>query len=146
MGKVVSLLLCIFFLVCCSSLEIKKENYPSDQERKELEYILKHLDYGRPYKEGVFDCSNQSALLYDFLSARDYKCKIIVGFEQLIGGVRHAWVVAEKNGKIFIIEPVYKCLVTTNRYKGYTLQIEFDSLENLRSFCSFFGFENEWKY
>jgi len=146
MTKTLFLFVGLFFLCSCASLKTKKENWPSIEEILELENILNKVDYGRKYKENVFDCSNQTAFLYDFLTKKGYKCKIMFGSTLLAGDKNHVWLVVEKNRKIFFVESTLKKIIHPYYLKIYILRIEFDSLEEAKGSILFLGTSNEWKY
>ncbi|MBU1092055.1 hypothetical protein KKA27_04310 [Patescibacteria group bacterium] len=144
--KTVLLFIGLFFVTNCASLKVKKENIPDKKAVLELIKILDKVDYKRKTKLGFFDCSNQSALLYDLLTQKGYKCKIMVGAKFVIDDESHAWIVAEKDKKVFFVEPTLKRIANPHYYEKFIIRVQFETLKEVRELFSTFGFSDEWEY
>lgn len=144
------LLALIAMFLSCATLRVSKDQRPSEKEAKELQAILDTISYGKKFEMDVFDCSNMSAYVFDFLTKKDYKCSIINGYDSRFSifkrGNWHGWVEARKNGKIFYVETTAKKVVKSEFYDYFHLKFRFDSLEQLRKLTKIFGREKEWEY
>ena len=122
---------------------INEEENPDSEAVAELTKLLDGISYPGEYKFGFFDCSNESALLYDYLSQKGYKCKIMVGWKPLWRW--HSWLIAEKNGKKFWIESTKKEIVCTHSFAEYLI-VYAGSLEIIKKISIITGSSREWKY
>ncbi len=156
--RYLTLVVFLFSAVCgCAHLKIKPEETPAFEERVQLNVLLSEVSYPE-HKYDVYDCSNMSAYLYDFLTARGYRCVLYLGalnpgqliFGDAYGDHGHAWLSAEKNGKIFFVESTIKIVMPPDWYDHYSLRLRFDSLDAVKKFWKRTGlslfFKNEWEY
>ncbi len=150
MKKLLILAFCAVFLVVwagCTYVVINKEEIPTPEMALELTAILNGISYGRYYEEGVFDCSNQTAFLYDVLTTKGYKCEIMMAtFSIWTIGSGHAWLIAGKEDKKFWIEAVMKKIVQPDFYDEFPVRICVYSLKFLRVLFAIFGYPHEWDY
>ncbi len=132
-------------VIGCVHLPImrEQEEKPSNEAIAELIFLLEAISYHREYQKYIFDCSNMSAFLYDYLSQKGYKCKIMAGWKPLWRW--HSWLVAEKNGKKFWIESIRKEIVCTHYFEWYFVAYS-GSLEMIKKISERIGFSYEWKY
>ncbi len=150
MKKLLILAFCVAFLAACAGCvytAINKEEIPTPEMVGELTMILDEISYGRYYEVNVFDCSNQTAFLYDVLTTKGYRCEIMMGAVSIwkIGG-GHAWLIAEKEGKKFWIEPTMRKIVQPDFYDEFPVRICVYSLKFLRVLFIIFGYPYEWDY
>jgi hypothetical protein len=134
----------LFWIVSCASLEIKQSERPDIETIIEFEKILREISQPWEYEKNVFDCTNQTAYLYDYLTQKGYACKIIVGWKLLWKW--HAWLIAEKDGKKFLVESVYRISVSPDYFKDCIIRIRFNSLEKAKKVYKLFGSLGEWDY
>ena len=135
-------------------LSLKPEEMPTAEEIGELNSLLDTVVYSRQYEMDVFDCSNMTAFMYDFLTARNYKCVIISGttslWRLLFGGELgrgHDWIIAEKNGKKFWVEATSRSIAPSNWYDEYFWQLHFNSLKEAKKFWRGWHLpKGEWDY
>jgi hypothetical protein len=141
-----------FFLVAgCVHLAVKADEKPDIDETSKLQNFLDEISYQGhwEYYLGTFDCSNMTALLYDFLTEKGYKCKIIFGINPsslFVAYGWHVWLIAEKNGKKFWIEPIWKSIVSPDNFKNYTIKICLGSLKRAKRLSRIIGLSHEWDY
>ena len=154
----VSVVLIFLLSAGCSHLAIKPdlslrpEEVPDKNETEELNSLLDTVVYSKQYELDVFDCSNMTACVYDFLTARNYKCVIILGTNSLwrliFGGELgrgHAWIIAKKNGKKFWVEATSRSIAPSDWYDEYFWQLHFNSLKELKEFWIRWNLpEGEW--
>ncbi len=161
-AKFLSILLVFGVILSCSCLPLVKENElkPSAEEMpdaemiQELDELLTSISYPKKYEMDVFDCSNETAYMYDFLTGRGYECDIILGAEsirKLIFGSTigrgHAWIIAKKYSKKFWIEATSKIVSPMSWYDDYFWKLRFHSLEELKQFWKFWNLpDGEWDY
>ncbi|MDP3051910.1 MAG: hypothetical protein Q8N42_00185 [bacterium] len=148
------------FLSGCAHSPLKPDEKPTPEMTTSLQELLDNASYGgRTYEMGIFDCSNESALLYDYLTEKGYQCEIVVGipyyFWRLAGWVCdiHVWLIVKKDGKKFWVDPTFKEVVCEDFYQneGYFVQITLGSLKNAKKISkilSKFGLchEDEFEY
>lgn len=149
-------LVLFFFLTGCAHLEVKPEEIPSADEIAELQKVLDEISYRGcwDYQLEVFDCSNQSAFLYNMLMIEGYKSNIIFGINPSSLSLPegwHAWLIASKNGKKFWIEPTVKGVVTPDNYRRYAVKIRLGSLKRAKRitriiFIIDWFFPKQWDY
>lgn len=149
--------------ISCAHLRINpdwsspKDEIPTKNEIDELNALLQTVSFPQELEMNVFDCSNSTAYMYDFLTAKGYKCTIATGVESLwrliFGGPLgrgHAWLIAEKNGKKFIVESTTRIVADPRDYKEYFWQMRFDSPEEAKNFWKNWGLSEgspgEWDY
>lgn len=144
-------LVCFLFLTIYVHLEKRSEEKPDAEKPDaaailELQKLLDSISYRSwEFQEDVFDCSNESAFLYDFLTGHDYKCEIVMGFNwRILPG--HSWVIAKKGGKKFWIESTKKKIVPLASFGTYIIRLHFSSLGKLQDFYNRIGFPHEWDY
>lgn len=151
----------LFQLSACAHLKIKPdmwfvpEETPDKRMIEELNGLLNAVSYPKKYELDVFDCSNMSAYMHDFLTARGYKCAIFLGttsLRRLIFGKGdfgrgHAWLLAEKHGKKFWVEATARLIAPPDWYEPYCWQLRFNSLEELKEFWKSWHLpEGEWAW
>jgi len=145
--KAAALIPAIFILLSCVHLPAISGNEKPDAEATaELNKILEEVSYPRDYELGVFDCSNQSAFLYDYLALKEYNCKIMIGWK--LWWRWHSWLIAEKDGKEFWIEPTRKEIVCAHYYEWYFTAYR-GSLQGIRKIAKIFNIispSKEWEY
>ena len=143
--KSVFLTVIALMIVGCVHLPIiiNEEEKPSIHAIAELTLFLEEVSRSWEYEKYIFDCSNMSAFLYDYLSKKGYKCKIMMGWKPLWRW--HVWLVAEKDGKNFWIESVYKEIACIHSFGGY-LVLYSGSLKKVKKFFEIINFSHEWKY
>ncbi len=148
------------FLPGCVHSPLKPDEKPTPEMTASLQELLNDVSYGGwIYEMGIFDCSNESAFLYDYLTEKGYQCEIVVGipyyFWRLAGWARgiHVWLIVKKEGKKFLVEATFKEVVCEDFYqnKGYFIQISFKSLKTAKKISkilSKFGLchEDEFEY
>jgi hypothetical protein len=134
----------------CVHFKARPDKAPDRNAIAELNDLLRKIPRSWEYKYGVFDCSNMSAFLCDYLSQKGYKCEIMVGWRPLWNW--HAWLVAEKDGWQFWIEPTGPEVVCRHRFKNYIVALS-GSLEEIKqfvkknkTFSKIFGLLHEWDY
>lgn len=145
-GVVLSLILLLFagcaHLAINPGFSLKPEEAPAKEEIEELNALLDAVVYPRKYEVGVFDCSNMTAYMYDFLTGKNYKCTIVLGTTSLwrlifgdeLVGRDHAWLIVQKNGKKFLVESTSRVIGTPDWYDDYFWQLRFNSLKELKRF------------
>ncbi|MDP3051933.1 MAG: hypothetical protein Q8N42_00310 [bacterium] len=121
----------------------EQEEKPSDEAIAELTLLLEAIPHSWQYQKHVFDCSNMSAFLYDYLSQKGYKCRIMTSWKPLWRW--HTWLVAEKKGKKFWIESTKKEIVCTHYFEWHFIAYS-GSLEMIKKISKIIGFSDEWKY
>lgn len=149
-----SAVICILFLSGgCAGINLNvKDTEKRAEEKMKLIKILDEISYPRSFEENVFDCSNQTALLYDFLTQKGYKCTIIAGwtFLSFFGFTTdgaHAWLAAEKNGEKFWVSPIGKTVVPFESYQKYWIRLYFYSLKEAKEHSKIMGWGfKEWEY
>ena len=129
---------------------VKDEELPSLKMVNELTELVAKAPYKMgDYEWGVFDCSNESALIHDFLTAHGYHCTIVIGvrFEwEWFSVVLHAWIIAEKNGKKMWVNASGKDVVYQGYYEDYFVLAHFKSLLKLQILATLFFLPHEWEY
>ena len=129
---------------------VKDEELPTYKMVTELTELLEDAPYEiSDYRIGVFDCSNESALLYDFLTARGYHSTVVIGvwFEwKWFPVILHSWIIVEKKGKKIWVEASRKEVVYQGYFRDYFVLAHFKSLLMLRILTMLFFFPNEWNY
>lgn len=153
-------ILIAFFLTagaCCPYYFVNKAGETDAADlAAELQKILDQTKF-YPYsdKRSVFDCSNSTALLYDILTAKGYRCEIITGIDSFMFFIRvfdgnvdngHAWLIAEKEGHKFWIESTLKMIMPPSFFRKYFVRLRFETLEDARYFFKLLGCEDEWAY
>lgn len=144
------LLLALLLSAGCVHLAARPEEKPDFGAVWELGRLLGGISYRDwKYERQVFDCTNMSAYLYEYLTVRGYDCKIVVGAVYPWGfltGQCHAWLIVRKDGQKFLVEPVEKRPASPADFRKYLFRFGFDSLEEARKFYRIFGQEGEWAY
>lgn len=137
----------------CATLYVAKNRSPSEEETKNLQAILDTISFEEQQEYFlVFDCSNKSAYVFDFLNQMGYECSIIVGcrspiFFNIDGSSSwHAWVEAKKNNKIFYVESTTKKVVDPGCFDQHIWKFRFSSLNILRKLAKLGGLKDEWEY
>ncbi len=129
---------------------VKDSELPTLKMVRELEMLLEKAPYKETdYEMGIFDCSNEAAMTYDFLTANGYKCVIMIGIMiewKWFPVSFHSWLIAEKDGKKLWVEPVSKEVLHQKYYKDYIILAHFRSLKLLQKISKIFFFPKEWKY
>jgi len=129
---------------------VKDEELPTYKMVQKLDALLNRAPYNPDdYKSGIFDCSNESALLYDFLTAHGYNCTAVIGVKfdrKLFSVVFHAWVIAEKEGKKMRVDASMKEVMYQKYFKNYFVLAHFKSLLMLQILATLCFFPNEWNY
>lgn len=144
-------LLVILVASGCSHLFFNNSNGPTPEARQELQALLNSVSF-EPYanKKSIFDCSNATAVLFDFLSSHGYQSKIMTGMGLEISKnsifVFHAWLIVEKNGVKFWIESWNKEIVPPAYFNKYFLRLSFNSIEDAKEWSDFLGIGDEWNY
>ncbi len=132
------------------NLPVKNAELPTLKMVNELTELLLNAPYEiDDYKIGVFDCSNESALMHDFLTAHGYNCTIVIGawFEwRWFPVIFHAWIIVEKDGKKMWIDATLKQVAYQEYFNDYFVLAHFKSLLMLRTFAVLCFFPNEWSY
>ncbi len=162
LAKFLNTLLVFSLLFACSYLPLVKkdelksspEEIPDAEMTQELNELLAGVSYPRKYEIDFFDCSNETAYMYDFLTGRRYECEIILGSESIrrliFGGERgrgHAWIIAKKHGKKFWVESTAKVVYMTLWYDDYFWKLRFYSLDEVKRFWQFWHLpDGEWDY
>ena len=143
--KSVFLTVIALMIVGCVHLPIiiNEEEKPSIHAIAELTLLLEEVSRSWEYEKYIFDCSNMSAFLYDYLSKKGYKCKIMMGWKPLWRW--HVWLVAEKDGKKFWIESIGRKVACTHNFEWYFVFYS-GSLETIKEIFNSIGFSYEWKY
>ncbi len=129
---------------------VKDRELPTLKMMKELTELLENAPYQiSDYSDDVFDCSNESALLHDFLTAHGYNCTIAIGlwFEwRWFPFTFHAWIIVEKEGKKMWVEASEKEVFYQGYFRDYFVLTHFKSLLILRILSILCFLPNEWKY
>ena len=129
---------------------VKDKELPTYKMVQELDALLNRASYNPDdYKSGVFDCSNEVALVYDFLESKGYRCTIVIGawFERKwFPVVFHTWLIVEKDGKKLWVEASRKEVVYQGYFRDYFVLAHFKSLLMLRIIATLCFLPNEWKY
>lgn len=141
-------------LVIKPDLSLKLEEVPDQKAIEELNLLLDAVVYPRQYEMNVFDCSNMTACMCDFLTAKNYRCVIVLGtnslWRLLFGdelGRGHVWIIAEKNGKKFWVESTTRATAASFSYGEYFWQLHFNSLKELKKFWERWHLpKGEWDY
>lgn len=151
MRALINIFLLFIFLSGCVHSAIKSAEIPDIDEYLRLQNILDGISYRGcwEYQLGVFDCSNQTALLHDFLTAKGYECNIVLGINPSLlfyGRGWHVWLIAEKNGKKFWIESVIKKIVSFDDFEHYTVKINLGSLKRAKKLSRLIRLSYNWDY
>lgn len=146
MGKkhLIAAVFTLILLFGCVHLGIGTKEKLSLNEVLEMYKLLDEVKYPRQYEFGVFDCSNATALLYDYFSKKGLKCEIMVGWQPPWHW--HSWLIVKKNGKEFWIESTTKQIRYPCCYENYILKFSFRSLKFLRFFSKVIFMPGEWNY
>lgn len=141
----------LFLITACVHLALKPDEKANVDESQKLQNILDEISYRGcwEYQLGVFDCSNQTALLYNLLTMDGYKCEIIFGinFSSIFTSSGwHVWLIAEKTGKRFWVESVTKQIVSPDAFKHYIIQIRLGSLKQAKRLSRIIGLSHQWDY
>ncbi len=141
----------LFLIAACVYSALKPDEKTDINEYQKLQSILDKISYRGcwDYQLGVFDCSNQTAFLYNFLTAEKYKCKIIFGISLssiFTASGWHVWLIAEKNGKKFWVESTTKQIVFPDAFKYYDVKICLGSLKQAKKLSRLIGLSNQWDY
>lgn len=146
------IILLLLFNFACAHLTFNftasgAENPDTPAAQKLSEILNDEIFYPREYERGVFDCSNESALLHDFLEKKGYDCEIVSGLKLEKDDIDlHAWLIARKDGKIFLIEATTKRIVSCHYYKNYLILLRCRSLKFLKFLSSIIGLNSDWAY
>lgn len=131
MGKVGKWQVLSLILVICLGVSIGFNVYlhlsASDSESWDvagLEQTLKNFAWMRSSETGVFDCSEMSAYLWQYLTNRGWSCAIVVGYQQR----EHAWLLVDTTDEF--ITPVESTTLRAirrndTRYEDY---LKFEEL------------------
>ena len=145
MRRIIILAVLIFFAAGCVYMNTRKGEKPTVKMKAELQTLLNSVSYSPHSNErSVFDCSNKTAYLYDFLTRRGYNCTIMTGANS--ANEWHAWLIAEKKGKKFWIESTLKLIVWPGYFQEYTLRFSFRSLKEVKRLAAIIGFGGDWDY
>ncbi len=119
---------------------------PDASAAAELHKIIREISRPWEYELGVFDCSNQAAFLYDYLSLKGYKCEIFIGWRPWWRW--HSWLIAEKDGKKFWIEVTLKEIVSADYYREYLIVYRgsLSAIKKLSKAFIFFDYSREWEF
>lgn len=110
----------------------------------EIQKLLNEVEYPQEYEFGVFDCSNATALLYDYFTKKGFKCEIMIGWQPPWSW--HTWLIVKKNGKEFWIESTSKSIKYPCCYEEYLVKFRSRSLKFLQFFSGIIFMPNEWDY
>lgn len=147
----------LLLLAVCLALTVAGDSRPVPNFQEiplemywELGDILKGINYREwKHEANVFDCSNQTAYLYDYLTARGYECEIMGGTDSLwnfLKGESHVWLIASRGGKRFWIDPVVKSIVAPSYYDEYFIKVHLGYLKTAKILFAIIGFPREWDY
>jgi len=128
----------LFVLICILMFCTMAESYDPFVGR--LMYIVSYAPYEpSEYSRSIFDCSNMSSLMQEWLNRFDYETRLLVFGAKETGQPGHIAVgVKAPNGKWIIIEATRKKLGNPRQYmKKYpTLKRYRDGTSLLVIFCS----------
>ncbi len=129
---------------------VKDEELPTYKMVQEMDALLNRAPYNPDdYKSGVFDCSNEVALVYDFLESKGYHCTIVIGawFERKwFPVILHSWIIAGKKGKKMWVETSRKEVFYQGYFRDYFVLAHFKSLLILRILSTLYLSPDEWNY
>jgi len=142
--RLIAAIFALILLAGCVHLGTGVKEKLTADEVLEMYKLLDEAEYPREYEFGVFDCSNASALLYDYFTRKGFRCEVMVGWQPTWDW--HSWLIVVKNGKEFWIESTTKQIRNPCCYEDYVLKFRFRSLKFLRFFSKFLFMPNEWDY
>ncbi len=152
---ILSLIIFTFVFACITyfwrlNSPVKDKEMPTYKMVQEMDALLNRAPYNPDdYKSGVFDCSNEVALVYDFLESKGYHCTIVIGawFERKwFPVILHSWIIVEREGKKIWVETSRKEVVYQEYFESCFVLAHFKSLLILRILATLCFLPNEWKY
>ena len=110
----------------------------------ELRNELKDLEWKKPYEEGVFDCSEMSALTERHLENKGWHTIIVVGNSPFSSG-RHCWLLIETSSDKYMLVETTNLEVVLWSSPYFDNYFEYDhSFETIQEALAYSETEFDW--
>jgi len=110
----------------------------------DLEDELDGVEWTKPYQEGVFDCSEMSAVLERYLENEGWHTKIVVG-DYPRGSGKHAWLLVETSeGKYMPVETTNIKVIWWSDPNFDNYWIYDDTFETIQDALAYSETEFDW--
>ncbi len=97
--RLIAFIFALVLLTSCVYLGILPKERLYLKEILNIYKLLDEVKYPQEYEFGVFDCSNATALLYDYFTKKGFKCEIMVGWQP--PWQWHSWLIIKKTARNF---------------------------------------------